>query len=281
MEGPATSRLLDPADPTLGSHPRCRLELPDRPTRYAVRHGGRDFMLSDPETLIGRHPCCAIVIDSPAVAGCHARLVVCSGGVIVEAVDSQARIFRNGAPVCGSALVSPGDCLRIGDQEITMIGDSEPAPHPPEDPPAGEASQPTLQAAGDLAAAALRAGRVDAAEQQLSGVLQEVLLAAEAHAVVSTITAESAAHYAIELALGSGRPGWFNYVIRLYLGLRRPLPGHISRALQALCRQIHGIDTSLLRKYQGALEGGAGAGPEYRFAAKRVRELISAAEAAP
>ena len=89
--------------------------------------GGPDkFELSEPETSIGRHPDCHIVIDAGAVSRFHAKVV--REGETYTAFDLGSRngTMLNNQPLTSGQVLREGDRIRISDIELTFHHDAVP-----------------------------------------------------------------------------------------------------------------------------------------------------------
>jgi hypothetical protein len=78
----------------------------------------------------------------------------------------------------------------------------------------------------------------------------------------------------VRLAVMTGKPTWFDYVIRLYTTLSMPLPLPIVDQLSAHIRRVPGLNRQLLRDYVARLRHDAGRmSAEQRFRLQRVESL--------
>jgi DNA-binding winged helix-turn-helix (wHTH) protein len=80
----------------------------------------RPLPLSDGEHLAGRDAECSLVIDASTVSRRHARIMVVSGAVTVEDLDSTNGTRVNGTRISGPTPLSPGDELSLGSEVLQV-----------------------------------------------------------------------------------------------------------------------------------------------------------------
>ncbi len=78
-----------------------------------------DWSGEQEELLVGRDPCCDIVLDRSTVSRRHARLVFRDGSWIVQDLESTNGTSVNHARV-GRCRLRPGDRIQFGDQLVTI-----------------------------------------------------------------------------------------------------------------------------------------------------------------
>ena len=80
-----------------------------------VYHGSQRVChtLNDGETVIGRHPECAIRLDSRMISGRHARVVKAGEEFFLEDLDSRNGTFLNGRPINGRMSLTPADHIQL------------------------------------------------------------------------------------------------------------------------------------------------------------------------
>jgi adenylate cyclase len=83
--------------------------------------GGRAlrYTLGPGDTLMGRAPTCAVILDHPSVSRWHARLAVADGRCTLEDLGSANGTFRNGEPVRTTEVVN-GDRLLLGQVAVEV-----------------------------------------------------------------------------------------------------------------------------------------------------------------
>ncbi|MGL6196579.1 MAG: FHA domain-containing protein, partial [Thermoguttaceae bacterium] len=74
-------------------------------------------------TIIGRHPCCEVVIDFGAVSREHARILHETNGYFIEDLHSRNGTYHNGKAINTRVQLFNGDKIRICDFEFVFIGD--------------------------------------------------------------------------------------------------------------------------------------------------------------
>ena len=82
-----------------------------------------------------------------------------------------------------------------------------------------------------------------------------------------------AAALALRLAEQQQEPSWVDYVCRVYLAARRPLPHEVIERMHGLLRQMANIDRSLFRHYLGTLRAARGLSPADQFLVRRIEGL--------
>lgn len=85
--------------------------------------GGTTYTLTDAVTRIGRHSDNDIVLVDPRVSRQHAVIIGSGAGYVIMDAGSANGIHRNGGRIQGSAELSDGDRLGIGDGEFVFEHD--------------------------------------------------------------------------------------------------------------------------------------------------------------
>jgi hypothetical protein len=88
--------------------------------RYRLRLLLQEFDLPPGETILGRSPECHVTIDDPLVSREHAKIVVEGDTVRLLDLGSRNGLKVNGQLVSGQTVLSDGDRVRIGNQEIVF-----------------------------------------------------------------------------------------------------------------------------------------------------------------
>jgi predicted component of type VI protein secretion system len=124
----------------------ARSDSPVQNPRESVRWLGPEnvpqhtFALRKESNLIGRSPTVEITLPNETVSAVHARVWKSNTRWWLEDLDSRNGTFLNEIPVDKSAILCPGDRIRIGRCVLEFIS-SEPAPAPCT-PPAGDTAPP-------------------------------------------------------------------------------------------------------------------------------------------
>lgn len=96
-----------------------------------VRGGtpGSTIPLTGDRSIIGRHPGCQVVFDSPAISRHHAQVLENHGSYYVEDLRSRNGTYLNGKLLEGRALLQEGDQIRISDVLLAFQDTSTPTPN--------------------------------------------------------------------------------------------------------------------------------------------------------
>lgn len=80
-----------------------------------------EFLLGEGVYVVGRHPTCDLVLRSEKISRRHMSCSVGTSEIKVQDLGSRNGIYLDGSRV-KSALVRPGQCLRVGDVELILKG---------------------------------------------------------------------------------------------------------------------------------------------------------------
>ncbi len=279
--------------------------------RFRLRYLHHDLELTEGQFVVGRSAGCQLSLDDPLVSRRHALLVVSRQGVTVEDLGSRNGVVVNGERIAGVRLVSPGDKILIGSQELTvlegrdsawretaslqmgkrtlpkfpaapeLIAAGEHASSSPPDPPPDMDAEPSMvrradafNLLGSVAEKALAMGRADEAERLLASPLADVVEASRAGKRLSPWLVDMAARFAAKLATSTAKGAWADYVVELYDAQTRPCPGPVIDELYNAFRKVNAVDLVRLRAYVAHLrEKLATFGPAERFLIQRLEGL--------
>ncbi|MFV0444856.1 MAG: SpoIIE family protein phosphatase [Planctomycetaceae bacterium] len=87
---------------------------------------GSTVTLTGERTIIGRHPGCQVVFDSPAISRHHAQILESHGSFYVEDLRSRNGTFLNGKQLEGRSPLQNGDQIRISDVLLAFQDNSTP-----------------------------------------------------------------------------------------------------------------------------------------------------------
>jgi pSer/pThr/pTyr-binding forkhead associated (FHA) protein len=258
-------------------------------TRLALRYNGHDLVLGRSEIVIGRGADSDVMLSSALVSRHHARLVIDeAGGVTLHDLDSRNGIYLNGELVREPRRLEVGDRLDLGSEELELVRQLETDESKNRDTQLELRAQKTLdtdertrQASafvllGGLLEKLLALGRAEEAERLMATHLERVL--ADAERGVRPDAFATAGQYAVKLAEATSADRWVDYVVRLYLALKEPMPAPQVDSLHAVVRRARNIDVVRLREYVGMLRDRASElGPAERFALRRIESLADVA----
>jgi hypothetical protein len=89
--------------------------------RFRLRFLLQEIDLAQGDTLIGRSANCQVTLDDPLVSREHARIRIQGQAAFVEDLGSRNGVQLSGQQIDGSTLLSNGDRLRIGTQELIFL----------------------------------------------------------------------------------------------------------------------------------------------------------------
>ena len=89
--------------------------------RFRLRYLHHDLELNEGEFSLGRSAECQLSLDDPLVSRKHAVLVVTKERVTIEDLQSRNGVVVNGERIVGKSLLSAGDTIGIGSQELTLL----------------------------------------------------------------------------------------------------------------------------------------------------------------
>ncbi len=215
---------------------------------FRLASAERTYELETGETLIGRGPPCQIVLDDPRVSRQHARLCVSTDRITVEDLDSRNGVTVNGQVINEPTLLVIGDQLGVGGLLLRLLHG-----YPPRSKQDASLA-PTRRVdsfgvVGELAEKAIALGRDDEAERLLAGPLGQLLDEVRKGLVPSPPALHRATDLALALVEATGKGVWIDWLVELYLLLRRPWPSPVVDTLYASARRAAEVDRALLRQY--------------------------------
>lgn len=223
------------------------------------------FVISQPETIIGRDESCDVAVRESTVSRRHARFLLKDDGVYVEDLASKHGTFVNGRRLYGVWPVHPGELVAFARFEVWI----------------GRAHQgrtlllPTARGNGDAlipwsearprreTAPAPESWRHEPTEQRLppggdrlsakKSMLEEHIAHLNAslrsgHTVPLTIL-DRAGHYAMRFAHLTKERSWVDRIVELHLLARVPLCDHMMQQLVSLSRAGVSCTGPLLSRY--------------------------------
>jgi pSer/pThr/pTyr-binding forkhead associated (FHA) protein len=280
-------------------------------TRFWLEYRSNLFELAPGTTAIGRSAGCQLVLDDPLVSRRHVEIVIAGNSATLVDLGSINGAFVNGDAVKGRRMLSPGDRIVIGKQEMILraqgmvaiaaddtrrfaaetLSGLEAVPPPDKnratllDPfseeSEAEATQQgqALDLLGGVAEKVLALGRGDEAEKILAAYLNNLLESAR-RSGFDPVASEKAASYAVKLAAATRKGQWVSYCFELYRAIRRPLPGPVVDQLYDVLRNVNDLSLVPLRSYVATLRSMANQlGPADRFLLHRIEGLERVASA--
>jgi len=92
----------------------------DSPVLCRVAWEGGSVLLSEGEHIIGRDLDAAVVIDSPSVSRCHARIQIDHDQATFEDLGSKNGSAVGGRPAQGPIVLTDGDVITVGVVNLTF-----------------------------------------------------------------------------------------------------------------------------------------------------------------
>jgi len=241
--------------------------------RFRLRFQLQEIDLPQGDTVIGRSATCQLTLEDPLVSREHARIRIVGERATIEDLGS-----RNGVQVGGAALrrvhvLSDGERVRIGAQEMVFCAGTPPMraelsarttgfmchctecghPYPlelPECPACGSSDrteEDTLAGAPsssqrdwglDLVVESLRRaaalGRTDEVERILSHARLGIEQRIGNGLPVERPTLDAVADAAASLAVARGQAAWGRWLLSVYASLGRVPPRAVGRSLMTL-----------------------------------------------
>ncbi len=269
--------------------------------RFRLRYQQHDLELTEGEFAVGRNASCQLSLDDPLVSRRHALLHVGVGSVELEDLGSRNGVLVNGMRITGRVLLQQADRILIGSQEMTLLEAREglSAPHtsgqqmskltlpkmqaavselrtdrPDEPEPSMVRRADQFKVLGGVAEKALAMGRAAEAERLLASALADVIEASRAGRPLPPSLVDQAAKFSSKLATATGKGGWADYVIELYLVQGRPCPAPVIDELYIAMRKVTAINLPILRNYLEQLRAQLPQfGPAERFLFQRLEGL--------
>ena len=95
---------------------------PEAPSRFWLTVDGRNVVIPEGESVIGRDPRCDVWLDSDGVSRRHARLCLAAGSdqVLLEDLGSTNGTFVGRARVSGPQALKDGDVISLGSATMTF-----------------------------------------------------------------------------------------------------------------------------------------------------------------
>ncbi|HVY25482.1 MAG TPA: FHA domain-containing protein [Polyangiaceae bacterium] len=227
--------------------------------------------------LIGRVSECDFMLEDSLVSRTHARVVIDDEGVKLEDLHSTNGVYLNGERIAHSIVLSTGDQVLIGTQELQFAElRSEPTTPllPIEEPPTKPTLERTalsaaapipitaradaLELIGTLARRLANEQKADQAPRMLGPHLKGILKGASSGLVVPDALANVATEYAFDLAHWTADTRWLDYVVELHLATRRLMSQQTLFALQRAERWIGHVNRALLGYYVASFTSRSG-----------------------
>ncbi len=239
-------------------------------TRFRLLWGSRNLELEIGAILFGRGDDCVLRTDDPLVSRQHARLTVDSDQVKIEDLGSRNGVIVNGEKINQVTLLNPGDRIRIGGQDFTLLHGRTTGSW--SEPPAPTRRFDALGVLGELAEKAIALNRLDEAERLVEGPFQQLVEDVTLGRELSPAVIAKATDLAVRLAAVTFKGDWIDRLTLLYSKLCRPWPADVVDALYVIARRVSGVDRLALRAYIAALRESR-LGPADRFLLGRIDGL--------
>jgi len=228
----------------------------------------------DAAIVIGRAEDCAIVLDDPLVSRRHATILDTEAELSVRDLGSRNGVCVNGVRITECQKLVPGDVVRIGNQEMHILGEEEPLRDATSEAPEPTRRFDVMGVVGHLAEKALALGRVDEAERLLAGPFEQLQREAMAGLAPNDEMLAKSTELAVRLLEGSSRGIWLDWLVQIYVAIRKPWPASVVDTLYQVARGSVGHDRQRLRGYCELLRAVQNdLGPAERFQIGRIEGL--------
>ncbi len=240
--------------------------------KFVLQHAARELDLPKGRFVIGRADDATLTLDDPLVSRHHAAIDVTDSVATLVDLDSRNGVSVNGKRVARERVLTPGDRIAIGSNELVLAL--------PRDPAAQTLVQaPTLRMSsfgivGMLAEKAFALGRGDEAERILGPQLEHLLAEVERGKKHDPALVDRASGYALKIAQMTGSAAWVDRVYRFYRASGRLCPSAVVDELYAVVRKVKQPNVDELRAYLAAIrERAAELSPADRFLVSRLEGL--------
>jgi predicted component of type VI protein secretion system len=248
--------------------------------RFRLRYLQHDLELNEGIFAVGRNASCQLSLDDPLVSRRHALFEHQADQVTLEDLNSRNGVIVNGHRIESKVLLNVGDRILIGSQELTLLAARDGAAvagggvgkmtlpkmrvntpsaafasvHVEQDPePSMVRRADQFKLLSGVADKALAMGKAGEAERLLASALADVIEATRAGRPLPPTLVDQAAKFSAKLATATGKGGWADYVIELYVAQNRPCPAHVIDELYNAMRKVTAVDLSRLRAYVATL----------------------------
>lgn len=241
---------------------------------FALRHGEHDYPLGEGRFIIGRSETCQLCLNDPMASRNHAALIVTDGKVQLQDLQSRNGVFVNQERVEDARVLSNGDVIRIGAQQMTLIqrggrGRAETLVQKPV-----TAKLQAFGVLGGLAQKALTLGHGEEAERILGRQLEQFLDKLEAGGQISDEEFERSVHYALKIGSLTKKGKWLDYIFRIHSARAQLMDAELVNELYSVSKKMLGSTPARLRSYLEVLsDNTASYGPGERFVLKRLEGL--------
>jgi predicted component of type VI protein secretion system len=82
---------------------------------------GTEFLLEDPEIMIGRESTCSLVINDAEVSRKHARVIWQASNYVIEDVGSTNGTFINGKRLTSPFVLQGGEIITLGENIVLVF----------------------------------------------------------------------------------------------------------------------------------------------------------------
>jgi len=241
---------------------------------FALRHGDKDYPLSEDAFFIGRNDTCHLCLHDAMASRNHASVRVVAQGVQVEDLQSRNGVFVNGQRISGAQQVGEGDQIKIGAALMKVVrrGRFARAETLMERPTTSPAE--TFGLLGGLAEKALALGHGDEAERILTRQLEAILLNAEKGKEVSAEEFTKSVEYALKIGVLTKKAKWFDFLFRMHGSLGRLMDAELVNVLYSVVGKAAGASPAHLRIYLEVVrEQASNYAPGEKFVLKRIEGL--------
>ena len=233
------------------------------PVKRALQFVGPDWdcTLYAEETILGRDPTCAVLVEDPLVSRRHARIRISEAEAVVEDLRSTNGVYVNNVRIFDAHRLCEGDRLLLGTTELCVFSvepqrvshtrslTSPPGRDAKAAPPAPTDRATALDVLGRLAQRMLSDRKPQHAERILADHLMKLLDGVRTGLPIPESVCKGASRHALRLAQALNDGRWVDYAIELHLRAELPMAPQVVAELACAAMQLRDIDHVLYSAY--------------------------------
>ena len=220
---------------------------------YRLKIGARTLKLPEGTLDVGRMADCWLTLDDDLISRYHARFHVSPSSVELEDLESRNGTFVNGERLEGKTRLYHADKLRIGREQISVIGPQVQDEDEIVDlrrtiGPGEDAKFPVL--IGALVEKSLNMGKLREAERYALALINQL---GSARVTVEHPTAVSAVRCLVALAEKTNNGVWLDRLFRLHTSNRWLMQEDVLEQVRSALDRIPRVPGTGMRDYEQTL----------------------------